>query len=127
MGIIRKTKSLALLLEVFEQREQAIAVVDLVDQLQKSMNKTTVYRILTRLEQDGGLHSFVGKDGLKWFAKCHQCSAQQHTDAHPHFQCQDCGKVECLQLDYAVPTVSNRSIESTQLLLIGKCEDCLAK
>ena len=58
------------------------------------MNKTTVYRILDRLEQDGTIHCFNGKDGLKWYAKCNGCSENHHYDLHPHFQCNNCDKVE---------------------------------
>lgn len=126
MGIIRKTKSVELLLEVFEQSKQAISVVDLVSRLKQNMNKTTVYRILDRFEQDGIVHSFMGQGGLKWYARCQGCSSRQHTDLHPHFQCQHCGQVECLHLEYTIPQVSNRKVESTQLLLIGLCDKCNA-
>lgn len=125
MGIIRKTKSVKTLLEVFEQADSALSVVELVERLHREMNKTTVYRILDRLEDDGTLHSFMGRDGLKWYAKCRGCTASQHTDAHPHFQCRGCGKTECLTLDVSIPSVPNRKVDSAELLLIGLCEECL--
>ncbi|NRA93639.1 MAG: transcriptional repressor, partial [Psychroserpens sp.] len=70
MSIIRKTKSVKMLLEIFESTKSALSVVDLVEQLKSEMNKTTVYRILERLENEGVLHSFNGINGLKWYAKC---------------------------------------------------------
>ncbi|MEM7552256.1 MAG: transcriptional repressor [Bacteroidota bacterium] len=124
MGVVRKTKSVEALLSVFEQSQNAISVVDLVERLKEDMNKTTVYRILDRFEKDGIVHSFLGKDGLKWYAKCRSCSSKNHIDAHPHFQCKKCGKVECLQTDFSIPSISNHKIESAQLLLIGQCEEC---
>ena len=60
MGIIRKTQSVKTLLNVFEQSDEAISVVGLVKQLNEKMNKTTVYRILERLEEDGILTGQVG-------------------------------------------------------------------
>lgn len=126
MGIVRKTKSVEALLDVFEQSRNAVSVVDLVERLREEMNKTTVYRILDKLDQDGIVHSFLGKGGLKWYAKCQGCSSGHHLDVHPHFQCQDCGSVECLSLDIAIPTVSNRQIDSVEIMLVGKCAKCLS-
>ena len=125
MGVVRKTKSLKAVLEVFNQSQKAISVVDLVKRLGQNMNKTTVYRILDRLEQDGIVHSFLGEGGLKWYARCERCSSHHHVDVHPHFQCQNCGKVECIYLDFSIPAISDRKIESAQLLLVGQCEECL--
>ncbi|GAB5408223.1 MAG: Fur family transcriptional regulator [Balneolaceae bacterium] len=126
MGIIRKTNSTKTLLNIFEHSNSAISVVDLVRRLDKEMNKTTVYRILERLEEDGILHSLKGKDGLKWYAKCIGCSSEHHLDTHPHFQCKNCGKVECINLEVSIPSKLNHKIDSVEFLLIGECEDCLS-
>lgn len=125
MAIVRKTKSVHTLLEVMKQAGEALSVVDLVNRLDQEMNKTTVYRILDRLEDEGLLHSFQGKDGLKWYAQCQGCSTEHHTDMHPHFQCVQCGKTTCLPLDVTIPKVPNVKIESASLLLTGLCEECL--
>lgn len=125
MGIIRNTKSVKTVLDVFKKTDEALSAIVLVERLQKFMNKTTVYRILERLEEDGILHSFTDKSGLKLFGKCKGCSTSNHTDLHPHFQCRQCGKTECLSLDISIPFLHNRKIDSAELLLIGVCEDCL--
>ncbi len=125
MPIIRKTKSVKTLLNAFEQTDNAISVIGLVKQLHQEMNKTTVYRILERLEGDGILHSFMDKDGLKWYATCSDCSSVgHHTDTHPHFQCNECGKIECLTFDVKIPSLPNHKVQSTKFLLIGECPDC---
>ncbi len=124
MGIIRKTKSLTTILQVFEEKYDAIAVVHLIELVRSLMNKTTVYRILDRLEQDGIIHSFNGKDGLKWYAKCKGCTADHHTDKHPHFQCSECDKVECLSVEIKIPSIKNHRIDSTDILIMGQCEVC---
>lgn len=126
MGIVRKTKSVQVILQQFNQVKGALSVVDLVEGLQQLMNKTTVYRILERLEDDGILHSFTGKKGLKYYAKCNNCSAGHHLDTHPHFQCSDCGKTECLSVDVSIPAIPNHKVDVAELLLVGQCADCLA-
>ncbi|MBP1841644.1 Fur family transcriptional regulator [Formosa algae] len=124
MGVLRKTKSVDIVLTAFNQDTTAISVIALVEQLHSEMNKTTVYRILNKLEDDGILHSFLGKNGHKWYAKCHNCSSSVHQDIHPHFQCINCGKVECLDINVQIPNIPNRKVEVSQILLQGKCEDC---
>lgn len=126
MGIVRKTKSVALMLEVFSKVEGAVSVVQLIENLKQQMNKTTVYRILDRLEKEGIVHSFIGKEGLKWYAKCAGCSSGHHSDSHPHFECIDCGTIECLSLHIQIPQVSNRQIESANIMLQGTCPNCLS-
>lgn len=124
MGIRRKTKGVNTVLQIFEEENGAKSVVNLIEFLKDSMNKTTVYRILDRLEQDGTIHSFNGKDGLKWYAKCMGCSANHHLDKHPHFQCTKCDKVECLHLEIKIPSIKNHKVDSTNILLMGECEVC---
>ena len=68
MAVSRKTKTVKLILELFENTNNAISVVDLVSIFKEKMNKTTVYRILNRLEESGILHSFTDRDGLKRYA-----------------------------------------------------------
>lgn len=126
MGVVRRTKSVNSLLELFEPSNKAWSAIDLVERLTSEMNKTTVYRILERLEGEGILHTFKGKEGLQWYARCKGCNSSHHTDMHPHFQCRDCGKTECLDLELTIPAVSNHKIDGADLLLLGQCEDCLS-
>jgi len=124
MGITRQTKQVKTLISIFDNDKRAISVVDLVKSLASEMNKTTVYRILDKLMDDGIVHSFIGKGGLKWYAKCNNCSCDTHNDVHPHFQCKTCGDVECLPISFSLPPVKGYKIESINLLMIGECCYC---
>jgi len=124
MAIHRKTKSVELLLNTFNKSTNAISVVNLIQRFSDKMNKTTIYRILDKFEQDGIVHSFIGVDGLTWYAKCHDCTSHNHVDTHPHFQCQDCGQLDCITAEITIPTIPNRKIDFAQILLVGKCEKC---
>ena len=127
MGIIRKTKAVNAVVQLFEEQDNAISVVDLVERFKGKANKSTIYRILERLESEGMVHSFKGPDGLTWYAKCSDhCSSSAHQDIHPHFQCQECGKVECLPINIVLPHVKKHKIESAEVFLTGQCEECLA-
>lgn len=124
MGIIRKTKAVEVLLNTFNNSKEAISAKQLISQLVGKFNKTTIYRVLDKLEDDGVLHSFLGKDGLKWYAKCQGCSASEHKDVHPHFQCLSCGKVDCLSVTVSIPKIDNRKVTVSQVLIQGQCETC---
>ena len=124
MGIVRKTRSVDTILELFEDTDHAFSGVSLIDRLNGQMNKTTVYRILDRLEDEGIIHSFQDQKGLTWYAKCKSCASGQHTDLHPHFQCRSCGRTSCLHVKITIPLIRNHRIEGAELLMTGLCEQC---
>lgn len=124
MGVIRKTQSLEILLKQFQKESKALSTVELIKRLDKKLNKSTIYRVLDKLEDDGILHSFPGINGVKWYAKCNNCSTSMRTDIHPHFQCLSCGKVDCLDINMNIPKIPNREVIFSQLLIQGKCEIC---
>ena len=124
MGIIRNTKSVKILLDEFNNRD-AISVIELIRRLNSKLNKTTIYRVLDKLEDDGILHSFLGNKGIKWYAKCNDCSVSAHNDVHPHFQCLNCGRMDCLPESIDIPKISNREIIHSHVLIQGTCELCI--
>ena len=124
MGIVRRTLSVELLLNEFKHESTAISVINLVKRLNSKINKTTIYRVLEKLEDDGTLHSFLDSDGIKWYAKCSNCTKSEHSDIHPHFQCTDCGKIDCLHIEVKIPEIPNRKLTASQILIQGKCEAC---
>ena len=125
MSISRKTKTVELVLELFREKKFAIPVVDIVSIFANKMNKTTVYRILQRLEDSGILHSFLDKEGLKRYAKGDQRKSNSTNQIiHPHFLCDDCGISICLPLEISTPSLPNYTINSSDHLYSGQCQDC---
>jgi len=125
MKISRKTKTVKLFIDLFEREKNALSVIELISIFKKQMNKTTVYRILSRLENAGFLHSFVDKNGLKRFAKGDQRNTSSNNSAkHPHFLCEDCGISTCLPIKIATPSIPNYIINTTEQLYLGQCIDC---
>ena len=125
MNISRKTKTVKLVLDLFESTNNAISVVDLVSVFEGKMNKTTVYRILNRLEESGILHSFTDRNGLKRYAKGNQKPGSiKDSNLHSHFLCNDCGISSCLPLEIPIPSLPNTRIDSSDHLLTGQCENC---
>lgn len=126
MGIKRSTKSVELLLKEFEKGGGSYSALDLVKRFESKINKATVYRVLDKLEDDGVLHSFIGMNAVRWYAKCVGCSVDKHVDYHPHFQCVLCGAADCLPIKVNVQDIPNRKIFFTQTLIYGECEKCIS-
>ena len=125
MSISRKTKSVKLVLDVFSQFNTAISITKLITILKGKMNKTTVYRILYRLEDSSILHSFIGKDGHKRYAKSNQQNnPSKYPTPHPHFLCEDCGVSTCLPIPISAPSIPDYVINSSEQLHLGQCKDC---
>jgi Fur family ferric uptake transcriptional regulator len=125
MSITRKTKSPQLLLHEFRSGITAISTIELIKRLNSKLNKTTKYRVLEKLENDGILHSFRGQDRVKWYAMCRNCTKLKNEDRHPHFECIDCGKIDYLNLEVKLPEIPTLRISSSQILIQGRCEECI--
>lgn len=87
----------------------------------------TVYRNLVKL-RDAGIADVVSRaSGMDRYALA-TGEAGQHR--HPHFVCDDCGRVECLPLDLGhTMSLTGRwaaSIETAEIQLRGACPDCRA-
>ena len=77
MNKIRKTKSVQLIIDALTENK-AISIIELVNRFSDKMNKTTVYRILQRLEKSE-IHSFKDQNGLKRYAKNDTISKESKT------------------------------------------------
>ena len=60
-------------------------------------DRITIYRTLKTFEQKGIVHSINNGTGEVKYALCDEyCTAVAHTDQHPHFQCERCEKITCI-------------------------------
>ena len=125
MGVLRKTKHLEQVLQAFRQSSDALSAGMLLDALANEINKSTVYRMLQKLEDDGVIHSFLTLDQIRFYALCKGCSSGGHVDSHAHFQCTSCKRVSCVSEEIVLPTPGRARITSAQVLLTGQCESCL--
>ncbi len=126
MGVVRKTKHFRKILSEFSKSHSAISANSLVSLYANSMNKSTIYRILNKLEDDNIIHSFIGLHGLKWYAKCSGCTTQEHYDNHPHFQCENCNEVRCIKSSIQPSELIGSKFYVTKILLTGLCDRCFS-
>ena len=89
-----------------------------------SMDRVTVYRILDWLTQQGLAHRIAGDDRVWRF---NAEVRARHVGSHPHFQCNTCGDVVCLDEVAKVPAVAlpaGFKGEETELTVRGICAAC---
>ena len=91
----------------------------------KRVNKVSLYRTLSLLEEKGLVHKILGTDGA-WHYCAHLVDGKKCPGNHPHFLCLACGRMICLS-DQALPTVQVPEgcvVEGKQLLAYGHCPSC---
>jgi len=71
-------------------------------------------------------HSFIGLNGLKWYAKCSDCSSKKHNDNHPHFQCEECNEVRCIPNVTNEPELIGSQFHVKNILISGICSRCFS-
>ena len=126
MGVVRKTKHLEQVLHAFRQTSDALSAGMLLDVMDNEINKSTVYRILEKLEDDGVIHSFMTLEHIRFYALCKGCSSGQRVDSHAHFQCTSCKRVSCFSDEIVLPIPEKARITSVQILFTGQCQSCLS-
>lgn len=85
-------------------------------------DRVTLYRTLDWLVGAGVAHRMIGNDRARRFGV-----AVSGPHEHPHFHCDRCGKVVCLegaQPAVAVSLPGGYRLDRTELLLHGVCASC---
>ena len=95
--------------------------------VRRSVNKVSVYRILDDLTRLGLVRKLPSEG-----AAAHYELACEHHPPHPHFQCQACGEVQCLEpvplerIWREIDPRGNRA-ERLEIRVEGLCRRCQGK
>ena len=124
---LRSTPSRLAVLEYLSAQERPISHAEISDSLvPMGFDKSTLFRVLTELAESD-LLSRIDAGDHAWRFEIKGAGGHSPGD-HPHFMCNDCGKVECLP-DVQV-SLKNKGKSSGQprqiesVFLKGTCEDC---
>lgn len=126
---LRVTAPRVAVLGILADAEGPVSFTQVLDMLGDSdWDQATIYRNLVKL-REAGLAPVVSRmDGIDRYAL-----AGNHEDGHrhPHFLCEDCGRVACLKEEVtAALSIDGRwaeSIRGAMVQLLGHCPDCLAQ
>lgn len=125
---MRETPLLKAVIKIFKAKHQPLSVPELQEQLKiqdLTPNKTTLYRLLERLQAAGTIESVLLDHGVAHY--------ELKTHHHHHFTCTDCQHVKCLvdpELEAQIHQLENQleakglQVQSHQFSLSGQCAQC---
>ena len=126
---LRVTAPRVAVLGILADSKGPVSFTQVLDLLGDSdWDQSTIYRNLVKL-REAGLAAVVNRmDGIDRYALA---GYSEDGHGHPHFLCEDCGRVACLKEEVA-PTLPidgrwAESIRSAMVQLRGHCPDCLVQ
>lgn len=109
---IKLTTARVKLLEILKEADRPLCYEEVKNDI--SMDKATFYRNISKFEEEGILNAFESNDKKRYF--------ELKLKPHAHFVCVECNSVECIKnVDIALP-----GYEINNVIINGKCKDCLA-
>ncbi len=94
----------------------------------ESINRTTIYRNLDKLCEEGELIRFKEPNQEAWFYQ--YSDGINGCNSHMHAQCSNCGKIFHLEDNFVnefeskLHDVYGLDINTSQSIIVAKCEDC---
>ena len=85
--IRRSTPTKEAVLNVLAGSRKAMSSDAVMQKVDISIDRATIYRVLNRFCEDGILHRIVAEDGKQYFAVCIKCNEKKLADHHFHFRC----------------------------------------
>ena len=123
---IRITPMRQMLLEYYLENESAFGLLELENAFPNS-DRITIYRTLKTFEEKGVVHSINSGSGEVKYALCNEyCNSTVHIDEHPHFQCERCNRVTCID-SALIPKVDLPEgflQKESSMMIKGICSEC---
>lgn len=122
------THQRAMLVDFLQKnQDKAFRIEEIVEALgSEDIGKSTAYRLMTKLVEDGIVHRSVKGNGRSFV---YQYISDGKCDGHLHMKCTDCGKV--YHLDSNVSNIIQNDISSStgfevdsHTVILGKCGKC---
>ena len=118
-------------LDVLRKASAPIDVPQILAKLPAFTDAVTVYRTLNTFTRKKMVHRVRGEDRSWRYALGDATADQRHAHRHPHFVCESCGKVECLN-DAEIPGTLVKSLKLDtryavsypEVVLHGVCPRC---
>ncbi len=124
MKQVRNTVAKTAVLDLISQSEVALSHSEIQAALDGLCDRVTIYRILDRLTDEGGIHKVVNTDGGVKYASCTECT-ESHRHDHLHFSCENCKSVTCLsevEPEFSLP--KKYKVRSVNFTVSGLCPQC---
>lgn len=116
------------ILAYFHQSNKSYSLSELQAKIPDRYNRSTLFRNLQDLSEDGILEKFINTNGVDTFLINSEFDKNVQ-NSHSHFKCTDCLSIENLPLlsHDIITSFGNKKINSLNLIIEGVCDDCSLK
>ncbi len=127
-----KTRQKQGVLSFFKERPNCqLTAAEIADGLKaQNIGKSTIYRQISNLCEEGKIRRFRGADGK---SVVYQYTGEHRCHDHFHLKCQNCGKLihlDCKHIDHLrqhIQLEHEFSIDMISTVIYGTCKDCREK
>jgi len=120
----RKTVAKEEILNILKESNEAFSQDCIQKKIKTSVDRATVYRILKSYCEQGLAHKIIADDGKQYFAYCNTCKITGNNYNHFHFRCEDCGKLECIEIEVTIKVPEGYSSNKFNGVITGSCNKC---
>lgn len=125
---IKPTANRILVLKTLAREHRPMSL-SVMESLMLSMDKSSIFRVLTLFLEHDMVHAFEDGRGVLNYELCGSDGACHHNDSHIHFYCESCQQSFCLE-DIAVPHFTlpeGFCVHSLSFVIKGECPTCRSK
>ena len=125
-----KTKARGLILDYLknnaDKRFTAGEIFEYIKTEDEGVNRTTIYRNLDRMCEQGSLMKYKEPNQDAWFYQ--YSDSHQHCNEHMHAQCSECGKIFHLESEFVedfeknLQSVYGLNLSADKTIIIGRCD-----
>ncbi|MDE6513670.1 MAG: transcriptional repressor [Muribaculaceae bacterium] len=122
---VRVTANRMLVLRALLAAHAPVSLIELETELQ-TLERSSISRTLTLFADHDLVHLLEDGRGITKYELCHSHDHHELNDEHPHFYCEKCHRVFCLDSE-VIPQVSvpdGFDVHSVNFMLKGLCRDC---
>ena len=122
---IKPTSNRILVMKALADEENPLSLKDL-EQKMVSMDKSSIFRVLTLFLEHDIVHAFEDGKGALNYELCSHHDSHDHTAGHAHFYCEKCTRTFCLN-DIPVEHVDlpdGFKANSLSFIIKGECPEC---
>lgn len=125
---IKPTPNRILVLDALLHASHPLSLVELETEL-GTLEKSSVFRVLTVLLEKELVHTLEDGRGITKYEVCHGHDHHSAGDMHPHFYCERCHNVYCLD-NVATPDIPipvGFKVKSVNFMFKGICSSCSSR
>lgn len=125
---VRPTANRIVVLKTLHNEHRPMSL-SMMEGLLLSMDKSSIFRVLTLFLEHDIVHAFEDGKGALNYELCSHHNEHDHSASHAHFYCERCGKTFCME-DIPVENVAlpeGFEAHSISFVIKGECPNCRKK